>query len=379
MYKLFFSLLPVVFLSCSSEHNQIELILKDPNPLIKSVYQNNEKHNLQILYTEIKKDSAGHPELIEHQFQVDDTKYFYPASTMKLPIVVLTLQRLNELRNESINADVDSRISISFDDTKREEETFTDLIAKIFLVSDNSASNVLINFLGYDYFNEQMKNIGLSNTVLNHKFNPDPFVKNNWNVKNHEGRTISSSSAQTLIEHNKTSNLKQGNAHIANGEKKKAPLDFRFKNRSSLRDLDGVIKRIIYPELFDEKSRFNLTDDDYNFLRYWMSRFTYEDIGREYIQDSTYFDSYNKFFIYGDITSRIDRKIRVYNKLGQAYGTLTDISYIKNYEDNIEFFLSATIYVNDNEIMNDDVYEYDDLGIPFLAELARQFYKFEEE
>ena len=379
MYKLFFSLLPVVFLSCSSEHNQIELILKDPNPLIKSVYQNNEKHNLQILYTEIKKDSAGHPELIEHQFQVDDTKYFYPASTMKLPIVVLTLQRLNELRNESINADVDSRISISFDDTKREEETFTDLIAKIFLVSDNSASNVLINFLGYDYFNEQMKNIGLSNTVLNHKFNPDPFVKNNWNVKNDEGRTISSSSAQTLIEHNKTSNLKQGNAHIANGEKKKAPLDFRFKNRSSLRDLDGVIKRIIYPELFDEKSRFNLTDDDYNFLRYWMSRFTYEDIGREYIQDSTYFDSYNKFFIYGDITSRIDRKIRVYNKLGQAYGTLTDISYIKNYEDNIEFFLSATIYVNDNEIMNDDVYEYDDLGIPFLAELARQFYKFEEE
>jgi len=379
MYKLFFSLLPVVFLSCSSEHNQIELILKDPNPLIKNVYQNNEKHNLQILYTEIKKDSAGHPELIEHQFQVDDTKYFYPASTMKLPIVVLTLQRLNELRNESINADVDSRISISFDDTKREEETFTDLIAKIFLVSDNSASNVLINFLGYDYFNEQMKNIGLSNTVLNHKFNPDPFVKNNWNVKNDEGRIISSSSAQTLIEHNKTSNLKQGNAHISNGEKKKAPLDFRFKNRSSLRDLDGVIKRIIYPELFDEKSRFNLTDDDYNFLRYWMSRFTYEDIGREYIQDSTYFDSYNKFFIYGDITSRIDRKIRVYNKLGQAYGTLTDISYIKNYEDNIEFFLSATIYVNDNEIMNDDVYEYDDLGIPFLAELARQFYKFEEE
>ena len=379
MYKLFFSLLPVVFLSCSSEHNQIELILKDPNPLIKNVYQNNEKHNLQILYTEIKKDSAGHPELIEHQFQVDDTKYFYPASTMKLPIVVLTLQRLNELRNESINADVDSRISISFDDTKREEETFTDLIAKIFLVSDNTASNVLINFLGYDYFNEQMKNIGLSNTVLNHKFNPDPFVKNNWNVKNDEGITISSSSAQTLIEHNKTSNLKQGNAHISNGEKKKAPLDFRFKNRSSLRDLDGVIKRIIYPELFDEKSRFNLTDDDYNFLRYWMSRFTYEDIGREYIQDSTYFDSYNKFFIYGDITSRIDRKIRVYNKLGQAYGTLTDISYIKNYEDNIEFFLSATIYVNDNEIMNDDVYEYDDLGIPFLAELARQFYKFEEE
>ena len=155
--------------------------------------------------------------------------------------------------------------------------------------------------------------------------------------------------------HKKTSNLKQGKAYISNGDKTKSPLDFRFKNRGSLRDLDGVIKRIIYPELFDEKSRFNLTDEDYNFLRYWMSRFTFEDIGRDYTKDSIYFNSYNKFFIYGDITSSIDKKIRVYNKLGQAYGTLTDISYIKNYEEDVEFFLSATIYVNDNEIMNDDV------------------------
>ena len=93
------------------------------------MYRNKEKHNIQILYTQIKKDSAGNPELIEHEFQVDDKKYFYPASTMKLPIVVLTLQRLNELRNESFNLNVDSRISISFDETEREEETFKDLIA----------------------------------------------------------------------------------------------------------------------------------------------------------------------------------------------------------------------------------------------------------
>ncbi len=82
--------------------------------------------------------------------------------------------------------------------------------------------------------------------------------------------------------------------------------------------------------------------------------------------------------IYGDITSSIDKKIRVYNKLGQAYGTLTDISYIKSYEEDVEFFLSATIYVNENEIMNDDIYEYDKKGIPFLAEFSRQIYQFEK-
>ena len=378
MYKPLFSLFVIICFSCSSEHNKIESILKDKNPLIKNVYRNKEKHNIQILYTQIKKDSAGNPELIEHEFQVDDKKYFYPASTMKLPIVVLTLQRLNELRNESLDITVDTKISISFDETEREEETFKDLIAKIFLVSDNSASNVLINFLGYNYFNEQMKQIGLGNIVLNHKFNPDPFVAKNWKIINEEGIIISSSSAQTSIEHKKLSNLKQGKTHISNGEITKSPLDFRFKNRGSLRDLDGVVKRIIYPELFDKKSRFNLTDEDYNFLRYWMSRFTYEDIGRDYTKDSIYFASYNKFFIYGDITSSIDKKIRVYNKLGQAYGTLTDISYINSYEEDVEFFLSATIYVNENEIMNDDIYEYDKKGIPFLAEFSRQIYQFEK-
>ena len=378
MYKFSLVSFFLIFYSCSSEHSQIELILKDNNPLIKKVYQNIEKHNLQILYTQIEKDSSGNSEFIEYDFQVDDKQYFYPASTIKLPIVVLTLQRLNELRNESFDINVESKISISAQETKKEERSFKDLIAKVFLVSDNSASNVLINFLGYNYFNEEMNKIGLSNIVLNHKFNPDPFVNNNWKIINEEGKIISSSLSQKTIEHKGITNLKQGKTQIINGEKMESPLDFRFKNRGSLRDLDGVIKRIIYPELFDEKSRFNLTDEDYNFLRYWMSRFTYEDVGREYPKDSVYFDSYNKFFIYGDITSSSDRKIRVYNKLGEAYGTLTDISYIKNYEEDVEFFLSATIYVNKNETMNDNVYEYDNRGIPFLAEFSRQIYQFEK-
>jgi len=293
---------------------------------------------------------------------------------MKLPIVVLTLQRLNELRNESFNINVDSRISISFNETKRKEGSFKELIAKIFLVSDNSASNVLINFLGYNYFNEQMKKIGLSNIVLNHKFNPDPFVTKNWNIKNEEGIIISSTSAKTPIEHKKLSNLKQGKTHISNGDKIKSPLDFRLKNRGSLRDLDGVIKRIIYPELFDEKSRFNLSDEDYNFLRYWMSRFTYEDIGIDYTKDSIYFDSYNKFFIYGDEKIVSNRGIRVYNKIGQAYGNSVDNALIKNYQDNIEFILTATIHTNKNKVINDNVYEYEEIGIPFLARLSRSIY-----
>ena len=379
MDKYFLALFSLLLLSCNSTNNPIELIIKKREPKLKSIYKNKENHNLQILYTKVVRDSSGAPTFIEYDYKVDNNFYFYPASTMKLPIVVLTLQKINELRNEGLNISVENKILLVNEDQKIKETTFKDLIAKVFLISDNSASNILINFLGYNYFNQEMRKKGLNTIVLNHKFNPDSYVKNDWTIYTLDGDLISKDEVQEVIEHNSLDNLRQGKSQILNNEKIDNPFNFKTKNRASLRDLDGVMKRIIYPELFGEKDRMNLRDQDYNFLRYWMSRFTFEDVGLEYQKDSKYFDSYNKFFIYGDSTNTIDRKIRIYNKVGIAYGTLTDISYIKDYQKDIEFFLSATIYVNQNQIVNDNLYEYDDMGIPFLAELARQVYKLEEQ
>ena len=379
MYKYLLASFCFLLLSCSSTTNPIELIIKKREPQLKPIYKNKENHNLQILYTKVVRDSLGMPSFIQYDYQADNNVYFYPASTMKLPIVALTLQKINELRNTGINITVESKILLLSADQITTETTFKDLISKVFLVSDNSASNILINFLGYNYFNQQMREKGLNTIVLNHKFNPDPYVKTDWKIYTLDRDLISKDETQEIIEHNNLDNLLQGKFQILNGEKVATPFNFKTKNKASLRDLDGVMKRIIYPDLFQEQDRINLSDQDYNFLRYWMSRFTFEDIGIEYQKDSQYFDSYNKFFIYGDSTNTIDRKIRIYNKVGVAYGALTDISYIRDYQKKIEFFLSATIYVNQNQIVNDNIYEYDDLGIPFLAELARQVYKLEEQ
>ena len=379
MYKYLLASFCFLLLSCSSTTNPIELIIKKREPQLKPIYKNKENHNLQILYTKVVRDSLGMPSFIQYDYQADNNVYFYPASTMKLPIVALTLQKINELRNTGINITVESKILLLSADQITTETTFKDLISKVFLVSDNSASNILINFLGYNYFNQQMKEKGLNTIVLNHKFNPDPYVKTDWKIYTLDRDLISKDETQEIIEHNNLDNLLQGKFQILNGEKVATPFNFKTKNKASLRDLDGVMKRIIYPDLFQEQDRINLSDQDYNFLRYWMSRFTFEDIGIEYQKDSKYFDSYNKFFIYGDSTNTIDRKIRIYNKVGVAYGSLTDISYIRDYQKKIEFFLSATIYVNQNQIVNDNIYEYDDVGIPFLAELARQVYKLEEQ
>jgi hypothetical protein len=147
-------------------------------------------------------------------------------------------------------------------------------------------------------------------------------------------------------------------------------MDFSEKNRISIRDLQGLLQRLIFPSLFSEEQQFEITEEDYSFLKFWMSRSTLESNYPNY-KDGTYWDSYGKFLIYGDQKGAMTPEIRIYNKVGYAYGTLTDVAYVKEASSGIEFFLTATILVNENGIFNDDQYEFEAQGIPFLAALGR--------
>ena len=69
--------------------------------------------------------------------------------------------------------------------------------------------------------------------------------------------------------------------------------------------------------------------------------------------------------------------VSIYNKVGYAYGTLTDCAYIHDEKNKVEFMVTATILVNKDGIFNDNVYEYDEVGIPFLAQLGRELYHYE--
>ena len=45
----------------------------------------------------------------------------------------------------------------------------------------------------------------------------------------------------------------------------------------------------------------------------------------------------------------------------------------------IEFLLSATILVNGNRTYNDDQYEFESVGVPFLAALGREIHQLERQ
>jgi len=373
-------LLSIILFGCSLETNPIKSSLRK-NDFLKEIIKEKEDYEIQILLTKIDQYNSK-VDFQEYKYQLDDNKYFYPASTIKLPIVVLTLKKINELRSKGSEITLKSKITLNYKDDYSELvirdsiTSFQNLIADVFLVSDNSASNILIDFIGYNYFNHEMENAGFDKTYLNHKFNPDPYVNSTWQISDLDNNLISSlNDDQKIIKaDDKTIGLEKGERRYFKGEILDESLNFSEKNRSSITDMHHLIKYIFYPEIFDITNTFNLNVEDYDFLRYWMSRFTYEDIGEKFIGDEKFFETYNKFFIHGDKQSVSNEQIRVYNKIGQAYGTSIDNGLIKNYQDNVEFILTATIYTNKNKVINDNLYEYDDLAVPFLAKLSRAIY-----
>ena len=366
-------------LSCNS--NPIELVLKS-DPYLKEIIKDKEDYEIQVMLTKVNHDNTK-IDFQNYQYQHDEDQYFYPASTIKLPIVVLTLKKINELRSKGSDITLKSKIILNnvdnYSNFKLQDSitSFQNLIADIFLVSDNSASNILIDFIGYNYFNDEMQNAGFDRTYLNHKFNPDPYVNSKWQISDLDNNIISSiNDNQKIIKaDDKINGLDKGERRYFNGEILDESLNFSEKNRFSITDMHNLIKYIFYPEIFDKANTFNLNVEDYDFIRYWMSRFTYEDIGEKFIGDEKFFETYNKFFIHGDEQSVSNEQIRVYNKIGQAYGTSIDNGLIKNYQNNVEFILTSTIYTNKNKVINDNLYEYDDIAEPFLAKLSRAIYK----
>ena len=372
--------------------NPFPIILKQSDDRLKMVMLNEKEHELQLIYTQIRRNKKGTPSFKSYRYGNSKRDYFYPASTVKLPLVLLTLEKINSLREKGIGiasetpfivANPDSEVILVAKDSThpRGQLSLAHQIKKLFLVSDNQAYNFLFDFLGQNYINTTLKEKGYQDIQLNHKFSGIPPIEEKASLYFIKGKdtlyTKSINTPQPQIQSSKLKGLLKGKGVIKKGTLLKQPMNFSAKNRASLEDLHQMMKGIIFPEQAPTKNRFNLTGEDLKFIRYWMSRKTTEVEVPNYKNDTLYWDSYVKFFLYGDKKGEMNPEVRIYNKVGSAYGTLTDVAFIQNEKEGIEFFLAATILVNQNQIFNDDLYEYDTVGIPFLAALGEAIYTYE--
>ncbi|MGI9547705.1 MAG: serine hydrolase [Flavobacteriaceae bacterium] len=349
---------PIVHILETSEEKAIRAVMDQLN-----------EYEVQVHFTQIKRTN-GAVTFRDYTFQENDSVYFYPASTVKFPIALLALEKLSGHQKLNLN----TRFYVEGDTL---ETTFADEVIKVFAVSDNAASNRLFEFLGQDAINEGLKSRGVGPVRIAHRLSTDDA--DNITTK----PLIIYLNDSTISTLNPTINaplvpltltgIEKGEAFVNDDHLVKEPFNFSFKNFYPLRTQQEVLKRVIFPMAFKRQEQFQLGANERDLLLKALSSppRTWGYNAQEY------YDSYAKFFMFGDTRSPIPDEVKIFNKVGYAYGTLTDCAYVRDLSNNVEFLLTATILVNNNRVYNDDQYEYDSIGIPFLAALGRELYEFE--
>jgi len=368
----------------------LEQLLQTKPDLFSEALKHQKEWILQIRYTQIDRDRKNQPKFTDYSFNLQPDQYFYPASTVKMPLAFLALEKINELNIPGVDL-YTTMVTDSIDASKYIHTTITNdaqerpcialFIRKIFLVSDNDAYNRLYEFLGQEYIQKKLTEKGYPDAVIRHWLSvsrtelqnrtthPVYFIDQTGKVL-HEQPSLKSNIVFPAFE------CRLGKGYMSGNTLIQEPFNFSEKNRIYLNDLHSMLQSVLFPESFPEKSRFKLKKADYDFLYAAMSCFPPESKYPLYPKDAVW-DASVKFLLYGAAKGDRPKHIRIFNKIGGAYGFLTDIAYIVDLENKVEFMLSATIHCNSDGIFNDDRYDYDSIGYPYLRDLGQLIYEHE--
>jgi len=373
-----------------SDHFLEGLVRGQASPQLTAILAHPDSFRYQLIYTQIDRDRHNRPHFHNYYYRVDPLEYFNPASTVKMPLAFLALEKMNSLGSHGIDKYspmlTDSAFSgqhpVDTDTSSADgRPSLAQYIKKIFLVSDNDAYNRLYEFLGQQYLNERLWQMGYPRIRITRRFvpmteeenrhtNPVRFMRNDSVV-------YAQPPAESKVRFDLSQQILIGHAHLdRNDSLINTPMDFTRHNNVPLEDEQSLLQSVLFPESAPPAKRFHLTAADYSFLYRYMSQYPSEERHPRY-DTAEYFDSYTKFFFFKAGRTPIPSYIRIFNKPGWSYGFLTDVAYIVDFKNKVEFMLTGVIYVNRDGVLNDDKYEYDETGYPFFREVGEIIYRYE--
>ena len=357
----------------------------------KELMDNADKYRLQILYTQIDRDKKNRPKFTTFGYRINNSEYFYPASTVKFPASVLALEKINNLNIKGLTketvmltgAEYERHTPVTKDSTSENGLPSTaHYIKKILMVSDNDAFNRLYEFIGQEDFNETLRKKGYENTRIFHRLQVGMNKEQNRRtnpMKFMQGNEIVYQQPMVISEKNYSSvtPISVGKGYVQGDSVVNKPFDFTDRNFYPLLDQQAVLKSILFPEAVGPKKRFNLTEDDYQFMYKYMSQMPTESTCPSY-NPIEFYPTYCKFLMYGSGKNEVvNPNMRIFNKVGDAYGFLLDNAYIVDFEKGVEFMLTTVLLCNNDQIFNDDKYDYDTIGFPFMKNLGQLIYNYE--
>ncbi|HTR30281.1 MAG TPA: serine hydrolase [Puia sp.] len=368
----------------------VALLRSHASPALLHVLDNPDSFRYQLIYTRIDRDKNNQPHFQNFDYRVNRLDYFNPASTVKLPLALLALEKMDSLSRYGVDRETpmftdsaySGQTSVDADTSAAGvSPTLAQYIRKIFLVSDNDAYNRLYEFLGQEPINRRLWQLGYPDIRITRRFVPMTEDENRHTnpIRFILGtRTLyEQPAAVSHLDFDFSHRVLIGNAYYDRHDSLiHAPMDFTRHNNFPLEDAQGMLRSVLFPESVPETNRFHLSASDYRFLYKYMSEYPRES-WHPFYDTAVYFDSYTKFFFFRAGRSAPPSYIRSFNKPGWSYGFLTDIAYIADFSHDVEFMLSGTVYVNRDGILNDDKYEYEEIGWPFFKEVGTIIYQYE--
>jgi hypothetical protein len=367
-----------------------KILAGSDSKLVQHIINHPDSFRVQIIYTQINRDKNNRPQFQNYHFNVDTNLYFNPASTVKLPLALLALEKLNTIKAKEVNKYTSLQVDKNFpwqttdytdSSAQSNYPSIAHYIKKALLVSENDPYNRLYQFVGQAGINRNLHQKGYRSTRITRQFlglsedqnrhtNGVRFIRNDGSLLYAQPPAYS----KYPFYFDKIVNV--GKAHYnRNDSLIHEPIDFTKVNNFPLEDLQQMLQSALFPQSVPAKQRFNLSEDDRQFLYQYLSQYPSETNYPKY-DTNEYYDSYVKFYFRNE-TRQMPSHVRVFNKVGWAYGFMIDASYVVDFKNQVEYMLTAIVYVNRDGILNDDKYEYETEGSPFMYQLGQLIYKYE--
>jgi len=364
-------------------------------PGLRRVVDHADTYELQIIYTQINRDAGNRPTFVPHTYHLNSRQYFNPASLVKLPVAALALEKLHLLNKPGLNRSTIMTTGAAYRcqtpvpfaapaDSDR-AATVGNYIKRMLLVSDNTAYNRLYELIGQRPLNDRLAQLGYSNTRITRRFAPCDTTANRHtnpiSFHSRQGDTLYKEAAKynPVLFTSPVGRVLKGRAYQSGGDIVAKPYDFTTANHLPLRDITALLQSILFPTITPPGQRLSLSSSDYAFLHHYLYSTPHESGFRPYAS-FRYYDAYKKYLIYGRNAELPQQAaLRIYNVVGMSHGYLADVAYITDSVQKTEFMLSAVLYVNRDGIINDGAYEYESIGLPFLAQLGRSIHSYESQ
>lgn len=356
--------------------------LRDADPRAAEWMAHATDLRLQVLVTEVKPEGEPWP---EYSYRAG-AEYVYPASAIKPLLAAAALRVLNRRSKSTIEpttrilrcaknkprcappkADEEEPDPHApppppgADDKKKHKKLFLkEEIANLLSYSDNDAYDRLYDIVGHRELNEEMVALGFPDVRFQHRMSGLSSTQRETLAV----RLVPPRSPSFLVKARKSdldlaptpaTGLMIGASHVSEaGRLEERPMDFGSKNYASLRDLQRFLIALVRPD-HAGATDLGLGEEQRKLLTIPMTR----------IPQSSGIADHNPLGP-GILEALPLKRLRYIGKAGRAYGFLLESAYIEDTETHRAIFVAATVLSNDDGVMNDDKYDYAEIGRPIL-------------